>query len=206
MRKLGALLSLCAALVIAAAVAVAGQDNKNDRQRDGGPDDPRPGRVRVMLENGDYYLPEGLLLGSAASEDLGGAYLLDLRQPVETRDEDKIDISRIPFLGSIIAQETVNSDFRGAMRVGDVYRLNDYILVSPLPGVDGPALAGRARTTVIADRNRSYWIGERMRKPGSRVMPLGEIPALGSLFRIGVAYEKDQSLLILIAPRVLSDE
>ncbi|MFQ5567402.1 MAG: hypothetical protein ACE5EU_13700 [Paracoccaceae bacterium] len=202
--------ALCAILLLLAAPATATAQAEGDDKGGEGAELPGWARVRLQFANGDRFIPEALVINvsGTAGADLSRGYYLDLREPAEQRDENKLDLGS-SLLGALgVGQETTSSEFRGAARVGDVYQIGDLIVVDPLPGADGVALARSIRTTVIANQGVSFVIGgifASVEQQGSKVPMLGDIPALGRMFRsrIGDAHRKNDSLLILVTPHLI---
>ena len=207
--------ALCAILLLLAAPATATAQSGgegNDRAREGGPQATRYARVRLTLANGDRFRPVGILFNVGGVTGFGpaGARFLALGDAVEQRDESKIDLGFI--LGRLgLSQDTTSSEFRGAERVGDVYRIENIMVVDPLPGTDGGALATSIKTTVVANQGVSFVIGGiygPVEPQAGKVPVLGDIPLLGEMFRsrIGDAYRKRRSLLILVTPTLVDIE
>jgi hypothetical protein len=195
--------TLCAALLLAAAPALApaqSDGESNDGKGGDGVELPQWAHVRIQLENGDRFTPDGIVI----SLNGAGGYYLDLGQPAETRDENKVDLGGIPLLGKLgIGQESTSSEFRGAERVGEVFRYQDNILMKPLPGTDGARLATRVRTTIIANQGQSFLIDMSAEELDNQIPGLGDVPLLGEMFRIGDAYSKRRTLLILVTPHLI---
>lgn len=201
--------ALCAILLLAAAPAPAQESGEgNDRGRDG-PVAEIVVRARLQLANGDRFTPDAVLidLSGATGFDPAGARFLDLGDPVEQRDENKLDLGG--FLGMLgLGQDTTSSEFQGAARFGDVFQIGNFVVVEPLPGIDGEALAASIKTTVIANQGVSFLIGGiygSVDEQAGKVPFLSDIPLLGTMFRyrVGDAHLKNDSLLILVTPHLV---
>jgi len=200
---------LCAILLLVAAPATAtAQSDGEGSDRKGGEraELPQWARVSIQLANGDRFTPDGIVINinGAADNALKLGYYIDLGEPAETRDENKLDLGGIPLLGVLgLSQDTTSSEFRGATPVGEVFRFGNNLLVNPLPGTDGERLAMRVRTTIVANQGRSFLINTPAEKLDNQIPVLGDLPLLGALFRIGDAHLKNRSLLILVTPHMV---
>ncbi len=203
--------ALCAILLLVAApaTATAQESGEGNDQGGGGGDLPQWARVRLQFANGDRLTPVAILLdvNGGTGFDPAGARFLDLGDPVETRDENKLDLGGL--FGKLgLGQETTSSEFRGAERAGDVYVIGEFLVVEPLPGTDGAALATGIKTTVIANQGVSFLIGGiygSVEEQSAKVPFLRDIPLLGTMFRtrVGDAHVKNRSLLILVTPHLI---
>ena len=213
---LGAVLSktlcktLCAILLVltAPAMATAQAEGGDTGGNSGdGAELPAWARARIELANGDRFTPDGIVFNTngAADNALRLGYYIDLGEPAETRNEDKVDLGGIPLLGKLgLGQETTSSEFRGAKPVGGVFRFGNNLLVNPLPGTDGERLATRVRTTIVANQGQSFLIDMKAEKLDNQIPLLGDLPLLGELFKIGDAHRKDRTLLILVTPHMIN--
>ncbi len=202
--------ALCAILLLFAAPATAQESGQGNDQGGGGGDLPQWARVRLQFANGDRLTPVAILLdvNGGTGFDPAGARFLDLGDPVETRDENTLDLGGL--FGKLgLGQETTSSEFEGAVRFGDVFVIGDFLMVEPLPSIDGAALATSIKTTVVANQGVSFVIGGiygSVDEQADKVPVLGDIPLLGTMFRtrVGDAYRKNRSLLILVTPHLIN--
>jgi hypothetical protein len=214
-----------AALILASLGAQArqgGNDNDNDGGRDGG------GTVDVMIEvqllDASRFHPTGLLIGefgidwpegttepADVSKLIEGLDFIDIDRPATRRDESKLDLGEIPGIGSLfrksnLSQETVASDFKGSIKVGEVWRVEDNFLLELDQGVPRTDLRS-VRTAVIVNGDYSFTIGglinTRLIEVEDEVPFLADFPLLGGLFRIGEARQKGPNLLIMVTPHVV---
>ena len=107
-----------------------------------------------------------------------------------------------------LGQETTSSEFEGAVRVGDVFRVGDNIVLDILDRIDIDELVKNIKTTVVANQRVSFVIGGvygKVEQQGGKVPLLGDLPVAGQMFRtrVGEAYRKHRSLLILVTPHLI---
>lgn len=124
---------------------------------------------------------------------------LDLRAPVPQFNENRVNLGRVPLLGSLFRQP-LSERFNPAVFVGQVFLFQSLLMIMPQRGP-----VSKITRTVIAHKNLSW---EPKSKP--RKLRMSNIPTLGTLQKrgtlLGGAYQTKSELLVLLKPSIIELE
>ena len=214
--------SIPAVLVLMALGATAQESGGGDSS--GGRDSndfSRQVMIRVQLVESSRFHPRQLVIAwpgidwEGTTGDIADALdFIDIDRPATQRDEGKVNLGKLPVLGSLfrktnLVQDTAAAEFRGSTPVGQVSRIGDTLLLEMLAGLQRGRLRNINRV-VIANGDYSYILeglmSERVRGNEDKVPWLSKLPLVGGFFGIGEARQKGNSLLILIDPHLVDVE
>jgi len=161
---------------------------------DRGDDSSQPafGRIRLQLLSATIVLTWLILLSSR------GPLGLNLRRQMPQYPASRLNARRIPLLGGNF-REPIVSRFAGATLLGNVFLLNQMLIVVPLT----LALLDIQRV-ILTHRNLEY-----APKGSPRPVRLQQqiTPAMfNTADAVGTAFQRDRELLVLVRPSIIKAE